>query len=127
MCRKASIPAWRSCTAIPPLRSRTPTRCSKPAELPGTLPAQAYQLSVTLRDFLVTNKLARGVYLYYPRTGLVVGNMGCFEALPLRPAGVPQREGYDAWLAELTKSHDTRFMLLQMPRTNACAMCARCA
>ena len=28
-------------------------------ELPGTLPAQAYQLSVTLRDFLVTNKLAR--------------------------------------------------------------------
>ena len=33
-------------------------------ELPGTLPAQAYQLSVTLRDFLVTNKLARGVYLY---------------------------------------------------------------
>ena len=49
-------------------------------ELPGTLPAQAYQLSVTLRDFLVTNKLARGVYLYYPRTGLVVGNMGCFEA-----------------------------------------------
>ena len=31
-------------------------------ELPGTLPAQAYQLSVTLRDFLVTNKLARGLW-----------------------------------------------------------------
>lgn len=29
---------------------------------------------------------------------------------------MPQREGYDAWLAELTKSHDTRFMLLQMPK-----------
>ena len=86
-------------------------------ELPGTLPAQAYQLSVTLRDFLVTNKLARGVYLYYPRTGLVVGNMGCFEAASYYALqGVPQREGYDAWLAELTKSHDTRFMLLQMPK-----------
>ena len=86
-------------------------------ELPGTLPAQAYQLSVTLRDFLVTNKRARGVYLYYPRTGLVVGNMGCFEAASYYALqGVPQREGYDAWLAELTKSHDTRFMLLQMPK-----------
>lgn len=86
-------------------------------ELPGTLPAQAYQLSVTLRDFLVTNKLARGVYLYYPRTGLVVGNMGCFEAASYYALqGVPQREGYYAWLAELTKSHDTRFMLLQMPK-----------
>lgn len=86
-------------------------------ELPGTLPAQAYQLSVTLRDFLVTNKLARGVYLYYPRTGLVVGNMGCFEAASYYALqGVPQREGYEAWLAELTKSHDTRFMLLQMPK-----------
>ncbi|MFQ7002865.1 MAG: hypothetical protein ACLRRT_03690 [Ruthenibacterium lactatiformans] len=61
-------------------------------ELPGTLPAQAYQLSVTLRDFLVTNKLARGVYLYYPRTGLVVGNMGCFEAASYYALqGVPQR------------------------------------
>ena len=60
-------------------------------ELPGTLPAQAYQLSVTLRDFLVTNKLARGVYLYYPRTGLVVGNMGCFEAASYYALqGVPQ-------------------------------------
>ena len=28
----------------------------------GTPVQQAYQLSVTLRDFLVTNKLARGVY-----------------------------------------------------------------
>lgn len=54
-------------------------------ELPGTLPAQAYQLSVTLRDFLVTNKLARGVYLYYPRTGLVVGNMAASRPPPITP------------------------------------------
>ncbi|MFR8461942.1 MAG: hypothetical protein ACLVEX_12415 [Ruthenibacterium lactatiformans] len=39
----------------------------------------------------------------------------CFRYLAALQ-GVPQREGYDAWLAELTKSHDTRFMLLQMPK-----------
>ena len=33
----------------------------------------------------------------------VVGNMGCFEAASYYALqGVPQREGYDAWLAELT-------------------------
>lgn len=86
-------------------------------ELPETLPATAYQLSVTLRDFLVTNKLAQGIYLYYPRTGLVVGNMGCFEAESYYALqGVPQRNGYNAWLAALQRQHDTRFVLLQMPK-----------
>ena len=52
-----------------------------------------------------------------PAHGACGGQYGLLRGrLLLRPAGRAAARGLGLWLAELTKSHDTRFMLLQMPK-----------
>ena len=86
-------------------------------EAPDSLPAQAYQLSDSLRDFSVTNKLVQGAYIYYPRSNLVVGDMGCFKADSYYALqGMPERGGCEKWLAALTGTEHTGFRLLNAPK-----------
>lgn len=80
------------------------------------VPQEAYSLSESMRNYIVTNPLAQGVYVYYPRADLVVGNMGCFSAMSYYALQeVPSRSGDEQWRDALLRKQDASFMLLQMP------------
>ncbi len=77
------------------------------------VPTEAYQLSESMKNYLVTNPQARGVYIYYPRADLVVGNMGCFQPRSYYALQqVPDRTGEAQWQQMLLEQHGSSFILL---------------
>ena len=79
-------------------------------EMPSTLSMATYQMSSTLKDFVATNSLASGIYVYYPRSKLVVGNLGCYTAESYYVLqAMPYRTGYDEWIESLEADHEGYF------------------
>ncbi len=69
---------------------------------PEAIPRQAYQLSDTLRDYLVTNNFINNTYIYYPQSNLVVGNNGCFAANHYYSLQeYPDSSNYTKWINSL--------------------------
>ena len=87
--------------------------------IPENLPRSVYNFSDSLKDFIVTHKLARAIYLYYPRTQMVVGNLGCYKAESYYVLeGIPVRNDYQVWIEQVMAEHDSTFTLLPMPKGN---------
>ncbi len=69
---------------------------------PDTMPKQAYKLADTLHDYLITNSFVSNIYIYYPKSDLVVGDNGCFASnLYYILQGYPDNSGYQNWLDTL--------------------------
>ena len=83
-------------------------------EMPSTLSMATYQMSSTLKDFVATNSLASGIYVYYPRSKLVVGNLGCYTAESYYVLqAMPYRTGYDEWIESLEADHEGYFACIK--------------
>lgn len=97
-------------------------------ELPGTLPRR--RTSFPSRCGIFSSRTSSpGAYTSITRArGLWWAIWALRGRLLLRPAGRAAARGYDAWLAGADRKAMTRASCCcRCPRTNACAMCARCA
>ena len=50
------------------------------SSIPQPISAPVYRLYDSIRDFVDSNALAQGLYIYYPALDFSVGNLGCFSA-----------------------------------------------
>lgn len=72
---------------------------------PETMPKQAYQLTDTLRDYLIANSFIENTYIYYPKSNLVVGSSGCFSSEAYYTLqNYPDSSGCQSWLQVLNSA-----------------------
>lgn len=82
-------------------------------EMPEIMPKQAYQLTDTLKDYLITNTFVRNAYIYYPNIDLVVSDMGCFSSKSYYALqGYPETNGYSEWRDTLLSLKGTQIRQL---------------
>ncbi len=88
------------------------------SELPQTLPDSVYQMENLMRDYVSFTALAEGMYLYYPASGFVVGNLGSHPAnsyyrlLQLERGGASTADSA-AWRAQLDEEQGGQFALVE--------------
>ena len=72
---------------------------------PEVMPKQAYQLTDTLRDYLIANSFIENTYIYYPKSNLVVGSSGCFSSEDYYTLqNYPDSSGCQSWLQILNSA-----------------------
>lgn len=72
---------------------------------PEVMPKQAYQLTDTLRDYLIANSFIENTYIYYPKSNLVVGSSGCFSSEDYYTLqNYPDSSGCQNWLQILNSA-----------------------
>ncbi len=58
-----------------------------------------------IQSYQVTNKLVNGIFIYYPKTGLIVGSLGCYPADSYYALNnTLMIEGYEEWLSGIEGS-----------------------
>lgn len=92
--------------------------------MPQPIPAPVYRMYDFIRDFVDSNALLQGLYIYYPALDFSVGNLGCFSGNAYRALQtIPQREADGAWTSRLMQVEDPVFLLDQRPQEDTSVLC----
>lgn len=94
------------------------------SSIPQPISAPVYRLYDSIRDFVDSNALAQGLYIYYPALDFSVGNLGCFSADAYRALQtIPQREPDGKWTSQLMQIEEPTLLLDQRPQTEEAVLC----
>ena len=82
-------------------------------------PSEAYALSENMKNYLISNPLVKGVFLYYPKADLIVGDLGCYSpASYYALMEFPDRSGYLNWMDSLLSRDRTCFALISTSQSS---------
>jgi AraC-like DNA-binding protein len=74
---------------------------------------EQYAFSELLSNYQLTNKLLDGIFIYYPRIDLIIGDLGCFSSYSYHALDNNlDVSGYEQWIKDITLSK-TGFVTLK--------------
>lgn len=80
--------------------------------VPQPLPSSVYRLHDVMQDYVTTNTIVEGIYIYYPDLEFTVGNLGCYRASSYRTLqNHPSPSGMDVWKQQLLKGNASFFLI----------------
>lgn len=92
--------------------------------MPQRIPAPVYRMYDAIRDFIDSNALAQGLYIYYPTLDFTVGSLGCFSQDAYRALQtIPYRESAGEWSDQLMQVDEPTFLWDQRPKEEESVLC----
>ena len=86
--------------------------------MPTSIPDSIYRFQDIMRDYVISNTLVAGIYIYYPQIDFVVGNLGCFKADSYRMLHRIYMDGSEKDWKNLITSQPRNFFLLDGTKEN---------
>lgn len=92
--------------------NRANTELKTASSLPQEISPSVYRFQDLMKDFVISNTLVAGIYIYYPQIDFTVGNLGCFSGTSYRMLQMLSHGGsLDNWPSLLTQSTANFFLL----------------
>lgn len=80
------------------------------------VPSEAYDLCAQLRELTIANEGISGIFIYYPESDMIVGNMGCYPSSSYYVLQqFPNRDDYDKWISDLLSCTGSHLISLKFP------------